>query len=165
MVNLYQIVLVEFNEDEEDILHELWETYLKDDKWWHFFYEGTYTVVRVSKPFVKKVTTFMKQKKVTCRKEGKWIDNIQITKRFQKEFMYIFHGYSTLAMKNIKENNERVSLLLDRVIHCFMNNMSQDERRGEHYGMWEPIMIAESAILRAYTIGDILGRSRANKKS
>jgi len=153
---LYEYKLWNFNEDEEKILHTLWKEVLSEDNWWHFFYEGSYTVIRVTRKSRGKVSNFLKRKGVDCRYAGKWIDNIKTTRESQNEFLYIFHGYSELAMKSIGKSNKDIEFLLDRVVHCFMNNMSSNLRRETTGALWEPMLIAKNAIERAVFIGRIL---------
>jgi hypothetical protein len=166
LVTLYELKINHFNEDQEDILQKLWISILQKDPWWHFFYEGSYTIIRVSTKYLSKTKKFLKDNKIEFKEIGDWIDNIRITKAFQGPFTYIFHGYSELAMRNLSMGNDRVSELLDRVVHCFMNNMSNDKRRneGKLWNWWEPMMVAKSAVGRAYTIGMIVEKYNVSEK-
>jgi hypothetical protein len=163
MIKLHQFKLLDFNEDQQEILYRLWKRHLKKDPWWHFFYEGDYTLLRVSEIFLKKTGVFLQRKKVRFHFNGVWKDNIKTTKKYQEQFMYIFHGYSEIAMKTMGEGNSVVGPLLDRVTHCFMNNMSSRFRRIKMKQYWEPNMIATCAAERALTIGYILGGWSAKK--
>jgi len=157
---LYEIKLPGFNEYNEKKLHTLWKEVLRRDSWWHFFYEGSYTLLRIGEiSFNNGIENHLVAYDIPYEiKKGWWEDNIPITSKFQKEFMYIFHGYSELAMKNFGTTSNKMKPLLDRVLHCFMNNMSSQKRRKQGGVYWEPEMIATCAVERALTIGHILGR-------
>ena len=165
-MNIISIKLENFNEGDEKTLYRVWKRVLRHDPWWHFFYEGNYTLLRVSDPYLIEVCNWFKMYKITYIRQGVWVDNISTTKEFQGEFKYIFHGYSELAMKSIGGTSNKMTLLLDRVVHCFMNNMSSDKRRRSVTQRvdWEPLMIANCAIQRARTIGMIMA-GHYDKKS
>lgn len=156
MVKLYEIRLNNFNEIKEETLHALWKQILHKDPWWHFFYEGTWTLLRVST--TKNIYKWLKKHKIEYEYKKIWKDNIPTTRKFQEEFLYIFHGYSELAMKNFGTTSKEIKPVLDRVVHCFMNNIISDRRREsvDYYADWEPLMIVECGIQRARTIGMIL---------
>lgn len=154
---MVSIKLFDFNEDQLDILKGLYKRHLRKDDKWHFFWEGYYTLIRCQKLFAPKVKGYLRYHKVQFVDQGVWVDNISITKKYQEEFQQIFHGYSVLAMKG---KDEEVDKLIDRVIHCFLNNMSTNERRKGDYTFWEPYKIIDNALQRAVFIGQIIERSK-----
>ena len=63
MVDLHEITLFYFNQDQEAVLYELWNKVLKNhDEWWHFFYEGEETLIRVEAKSLKLVEKLIKKK-------------------------------------------------------------------------------------------------------
>lgn len=154
---MVSIRVFNFNEDQLDILKRLYKRHLIRDHKWHFFWEGSYTVIRCQNMFARKVERFLKYHKFEAEFEGDWVDNIPITKKYQAQFEEIFHGFSVIAMKS---NDKEVDELIDRVIHCFLNNMTTVERRDGDYVFWEPMKIVQNALQRAVFIGQIIERSR-----
>lgn len=163
---MVSIKLHDFNEDQLEILHRLWKRHLRHDKHWHFFWEGYYTLIRCTKMFAPKVRTYLKYHKIKFEDQGVWIDNIEITQQFQTEFQQMFHAFSELAMKTVKKDNDHQTLieLVDRVCHCFLNNMVTNERRDGDYVYWEPSLLMKCALQRATTIGQIIERGRHARK-
>jgi hypothetical protein len=72
----------------------------------------------------------------------------------------MFHTFSELAMKCIKSDDQILAELVDRVCHCFLNNMVTNERRAGDYVYWEPSLLMNCALQRAVTIGQIIERGR-----
>lgn len=104
----------------------LWKLFLKDDPMWHFTLEGTYIEIRVSK-VISELQDFLYNKKwkFTC---FKYEDNIPITRKYQKQFEHIFHGYSELSMLVPREKNmdweigdSEIRQILERCIHLACN--------------------------------------------
>jgi hypothetical protein len=164
---MVSIKVLQYNEDQLDILHALWKRHLRHDRCWHFFWEGYYTLIRCQKMFAPKVEGFLRYHKVKYEKQGVWIDNIEITQKFQNEFRQMFHSFSELAMKTVKRDNDYQTLieLVDRVCHCFLNNMVTNDRRDGDYVYWEPKLLMNCAIQRATQIGQIIERGRHARKS
>ena len=159
---MVSIKIPNFNEDQLHILHRLWKRHLRYDKHWHFFWEGYYTLIRCTKMFAPKVLTYFKYHKIPVEHQGVWIDNIEITKKYQIEFQQMFHSFSEIAMKTVAKDSDDQTLieLVDRVCHCFLNNMVTNERRDGDYVYWEPKLLMNTAIQRATTIGQIIERGR-----
>ncbi len=93
---------------------------------WHFTLEGTYIEIRVSKP-MPKLDNFLKARKWLYTK-FLYKDNISITRKYQKQFEHIFHGYSELSMLIPKEKDMDWELqysetrqVLERCIHLACN--------------------------------------------
>jgi len=101
----------------------LWKLFLKNDPMWHFTLEGSYIELRVSKD-IPRLDEFLNEKKWKYTK-FEYKDCIPITRKYQKEFEYIFHGFSELAMKMPKEKpTDRYSDLhkcYERVVHLYAN--------------------------------------------
>ena len=142
-----------------ELLRGLWQFCLRYDQYWHFFWEGDYTVVRCSLSFQENVSGFLKRNGVVYAMNGEWVDNIPITKKYQKQFMGMFHAFSELAMQM---EDDEFRLILDRVCHCFLNNChtlkrvhKADDLVGTAWAstFWESLCLADVATGRAYTIG------------
>lgn len=105
---------------------------IKDDKW-HFFFEGTYHVIRFDEAVEKDIVKLMKEKE-ELHEELKeyhntwWIsnynENIGVTKKYINEFIPIFHNLSLLTIKT--ETNDLWGVT-NRVFHCFSNMLSERE--------------------------------------
>lgn len=150
-----------FNEDNHKILQSLWKRHLKNrDSKWHFFWEGDYTLIRCQQTFVKRVTGYLRFHGFKVINLEEWVDNIEITEKYQSEFQQIFHAYSEIALKSMNSNITEIKNLFDRVIHCFINNITLPHRREKNGIYFEPWLIAEQAIARAITVGQIIGRRR-----
>jgi len=133
----------------------LWKKFLKDDPMWHFTLEDTYIEIRVSKKMLKLEKYFKDKKWKFIR--FVYQDNIPITRKFQKEFEMIFHGYSELAMKSKSDSDFRIAgfddserkRLIERCIHLIHNMMDVN-------GLDEANNVAGYAVGRAYTTGKYL---------
>lgn len=103
----------------------LWKKFFREDKHWHFTLEGSYIEIRLSKRN-KEMENYLKRKCWDFTK-FKYIDNIPTTRKYQKHYETIFHGYATLIMKVIdtikdedkvkKEKNDTI----ERSIHLLFN--------------------------------------------
>ena len=131
----------------------LWKNFLKDDPMWHFTLEGDYIEVRVSKK-IPALDKFLKAKKWKYT-TFTYLDNIPITRKYQKQFEYIFHGYSELSMLVPREKNldwelaySEVYQLLERCTHLAGNIL------GLTYG-GEARSIMNLALGRAYMAGKL----------
>lgn len=145
-----------------DVIRTLYDEILMWDPEWHFFYEDQYMLVRCGDKYAERVMRILERIEVVYKDQGEWIDNIQITRDYQTAFSSVFHGYSELAMSI---NPEELEPVMDRIIHCFMNNVNSDEFRKiplpkiEESWIWEPTWIVLNAICRAFTLGRIKERS------
>ena len=157
------IMVPRFNENQLDILHRLWKRHLRKDDKWHFFWEGHYTLIRCQSLFVPKVVAFLRYHRIDTVNQGPWVDNIEITKKYQDEFQQMFHAFSEIAMKCVNADNQILAELVDRVFHCFLNNMVTNERRDGDYVYWEPKLVMNCAIQRATTIGQLIERGRRDR--
>ena len=147
--------LLSFDMSNLSTLYQLWKDHLYKDDQWHFFWEGEYTALRISEDSALPVIHFLSANDIKFIDQGPWIDNIKITQKYQKEFAPIFHSFSELAMKNVNSKDDEIDQLIDRVIHCFMNNLMTKTRTEKEGIFWEPLLIAKSAIFRSITIGQI----------
>jgi len=154
---MVSIKVFDFNENQLDILKKLYQKHLIKDNKWHFFWEGDYTLIRCQEVMASKVMRFLRFYKVRSKNEGEWIDNINITLKYQNQFQDIFHGFSIIAMKC---TDEEIDMLLDRMVHCFLNNVTTVERRDGDYIFWEPMKIITNAVQRAVFIGQMIERSK-----
>ena len=156
--------LLSFDMSNLPTLYQLWKDILCKDSKWHFFWEGSYTALRVEFNSVERVIKFLTENKVKFIDQGPWVDNIHTTRKYQKEFMSIFHSFSELAMKNIDSDIGQIDDLIDRVIHCFMNNLMTNDRVKDGGPLWEPLTIAKNAVFRSTMIGQIMWGSTNDDK-
>lgn len=105
-------------------IKKLWKEFFQNDEKWHFTLEGDYMEVRVSKP-IQKLTKWLKDKKITFT-VFTYLDNIPITRKYQKQFEKIFHGLSELSMLvsrkgNLIDESYELQRILERNIHLSFN--------------------------------------------
>lgn len=101
----------------------IWKLFLQNDHTWHFTLEGTYIELRVLN-VDKRIDEYLKKKKWKYERFF-YKDAIPITRKYQKQFESIFHGFSELAVKMPKEKlGEGYSDLYrcyERVVHLYAN--------------------------------------------
>lgn len=134
-----------------ETLRALKKSVFAKDKYWHFFWEGDYTIVRCPSRRGPEVVRWFKNRGITCACEGWYIDNIAITHKYQTEFAPMFHAFSELALKIEAKDLVHV---LERVNHCFLNMACAvfEEERKDNL-LWESKNIAEVALWRAVGVG------------
>jgi hypothetical protein len=154
---------------EEAWLHILYiyENILKNDKYWHFFYECKYSIIRCSRKYKKKVKEYLEINNIKHEYNGPWIDGSYIVETYKEEFINLFHEFSMLA---VKLDEKLLNQTADRVCHCFLNHCTyMAETYRKNYGQhgWESYLMGRLAADRAYYIGrldTILGlKERAQK--
>ena len=144
-----------------ETVKKIWKQFLQDDSTWHFTLEGSYIEFRVdadrkSAKWVHDFENYLAEKKWTYTK-FLYKDNIPITRKYQKQFEKIFHGYSELAMvlpkktsnKTLQEaaaNSSDFSGVTERAIHLFYNINGFDVRAEAYH-------LAQILVGRAYTAG------------
>jgi len=178
-MNIYEINLLhvgyckKFNEDPEltwSILKSLYDKILRRDPFWHFFYEGEFSIVRCSGELTKEVCNFLDEHDVVYTEPSVWVDSSDTVKRFHTVFTTLFHSYSVLAMEY--DDGEWFHVA-DRVIHCYMNHQwyrqwAQWFRKcwGEDY--WEGMALSEHGQRRSgyqnWSRGMLEERAKAEKK-
>jgi ribosomal protein S17E len=123
-----------------EILVGLYKEILHKDPNWHFFYEIFYNIVRCSKKFQNDVEAYLKRESKTVdptdksvithfyyEVKGPWVDNQEITKKYQKHFRAIFHANSEMIMSMALAEDpskiwREIYLIADRLTHCFILN-------------------------------------------
>ena len=101
----------------------IWKLFLQKDDEWHFTLEDTYIELRLVN-YSQKIEKYLKEKKWKYTKFV-YTDSIPITRKYQKQFEKIFHGYSELAMKVPRPNLKKDVKLQDfykdweRIIHLY----------------------------------------------
>lgn len=119
-------------------------------------------MVRCSEGFSIDVQRWLEKHEIAFLGPYVWVDNIPITKKYQKEFRAIFHGYSELAMRSKPTDAAEFFALLDRVTHCFLNNFHLKSRLSEITGcrdvVWESTCLSRAANVRAYSVGRMIER-------
>ena len=150
--------LLDFNEDMEAAwtrILELYNTILKNDDYWHFFYEGKYSIIRCSKKYKNNVEKHLNNNDIVYEYKGPWIDGSTYVEHHKQRFIHIFHEYSMLAIELDEDNFVSVA---DRVCHCFFNHctyMAVSLRQKYGINMWEGDIMGHLAISRAGYIGKI----------
>lgn len=112
-----------------EFIKPLWKTFFKTDQKWHFTLEGDYVEIRVPKK-IKAFDAWLKRKKLSYT-TFEYLDNIPITRKYQKQFEKIFHGLSELSMvvpreKNKVDKRKEVDQVLERCIHLAFNILGYD---------------------------------------
>lgn len=135
----------------------IWKRFLTDDNTWHFTLEGDYIELRInidrkSAQWVHNFENYLRLKKWGYTKFP-YTDNIPITRKYQKQFEKIFHGYSVMAMtlprktwaeKSVVESD--FTTVTERCVHLFYNMCGVDI-------MQEAYHLAQVLVGRAYTAG------------
>lgn len=165
---IYSIKAFDFDFRRIQTLRILHRHVLYTDPQWHFFWEGPYTVFRVSEYKVPEVCDFFNNlkfhdKAIEYKVEGEWIDNVLITKHFQEHFGPIFHEFSELALKIVDDRTEVMDAVLERINHCFLNNLATPERMSNI--LWESEAIMNVGIRRAFTVGRIIEEKTTQYKN
>ena len=142
-------------------IKSIWKRFLKNDQKWHYTLEGTYIELRVVKR-MPALGAYLARKKWPYT-TFTYSHHIPITRKYQKSFEEIFHGFAHLAMnvkrEKSKEEDEKGDLrgVFERCIHllCNLNGMDwRDEYR------W----VSQHALDRAYFTGYINAKEEESKK-
>ncbi len=134
------------------IVKTLWKKFLKADPMWHFTLEGSYIEVRVSDR-IPALDAYLKNKKIPYSTFA-YKDNIPVTRKYQKAFEHIFHGYSELSMHASRPMNidweidgrSHVRQILERCIHLACNILGFSQGG-------ETKAVSAHSLERAYTSG------------
>lgn len=134
-----------------ETVKKIWRKFLQEDNAWHFTLEGTYIELRVAKkmPVLEK---YLREQKLDFI-SFTYKDNIDITRKYQKQFEKIFHGFACLSMTvdlQPKKNCWKTDLyrVLERCIHLAFNLHG--------FSPWEEAeYLALNAIRRAYMAGKL----------
>jgi len=164
---LTEIVLfnTHFDSHGYSLIKKLFKAVLISDPKWHFFWEGDYTVLRVSSDSVKPIIEILEKNIIEHKVKTPWVDNIPITAKYQDCFLDVFHSFSMLAFTmKVPDDVEDV---MDRVIHCFSNMIISpkllkftEEKFGRYgKGYSEPFLVADYLVRRAISMGFLAGRS------
>lgn len=152
---LRHVVLKKFWSKDVETLKELYQEILKNDPYWHFFWEGPDTYLRISPEFERPVIDFLENKEVKIDPVTDWEENIPITRAYQQIFQEMFHLFSVLSMEM---GDDEFWYILERVTRCFLNNARTPERAENLIGspkssldkhLWEPLCLNRIACERA----------------
>lgn len=147
----------------------LYDMYLKDDPYWHFIYEGSYTLIRCSFKYAKKVERYLDKHEIQHKPISWWQEGTHVTTRYKESFRDIFHITSVLTINMAKNGEEDfyINQSADRIVHIFLLqaiylaeiNGDLDRFREVGYGIqyWEAGHMAKLAQFRSYNIGKIDG--------
>jgi hypothetical protein len=148
--------------------------YLKDDPYWHFIYEGHYTLIRCSYKYAKSIERYLDKNEVECKPITWWHEGTHVTALYKNVFKEIFHWTSVLAIEMAKNKEEDfyIAQSADRIVHIFLlqaiylaeMNGDLDRFRKIGYGIqyWEADHMSNLAKFRAYNIGKIDGQKELN---
>jgi len=159
--------LLDFNEDMEaawiHILSIYKEILHSDDKW-HFFYEGTYSIIRCQQKYQKKLERYLENNDIEFRCRGEWLGDHWAVCKYQDHFTRMFHDFSLLAIKMEEKDLIHVA---DRIIHPFFNHcvyMAEDIRKLYGNASWESTMMAHLTVSRAMFAGQMIQLDKQRKK-
>jgi hypothetical protein len=150
----------------------LYDTYLKDDPYWHFIYEGDYALIRCSYMYAKDLEKYFAEHNIEHKPIEWWRESTHVTALYKDVFKEIFHWTSVLAIEMAKneEKDFYISQSADRIVHIFLLqaiyladiNGDLDRFRKIGYGIqyWEADHMADLAKFRAYNIGKIDGHNQ-----
>jgi hypothetical protein len=150
--------LLKFNEDMlASWCHilDIYQRILYKDNYWHFFYEGDYSIIRCSKKYKKNVIKYLEHCEIEYKYMGTWNDGSKAVEEYKTRFTHLFHEFSMLA---IEMKEDWFMLVADRVCHCFFNHctyMAEEARSRYGENMWEGILMGQLAIYRAHHIGKL----------
>lgn len=102
---------------DQKTVKKIYKKFLTKDPNWHFFHEGSYCLIRTTKP-EPGMEKFLVRK---CRADytrGVWDDPHQTVRKYQDHFTIIFHGFTLLGLSYKDKDWPR---LFNRVCHCFCN--------------------------------------------
>jgi len=166
-MKLREIKLLNFGACEYSwsILKTFYKEALCKDKYWHFFWEGDYTVVRCTSTSARAVEKIIKKlrKKENIPLEYQDVEykeNIPATIKHLDAFISIFHGFSVIAITMEKGTIEGT---MERINHCFLNmaGMTEDakamkeflKREGSFKVSYETMLITKIALSRSFMDG------------
>jgi hypothetical protein len=128
-----------FNKDEDlawQVMIEIYEDVLKDDKNWHFFYENWYNIIRCSASFYPELIKKLDELNVYYVEHGEWVDEQPTTRKHQDIYQGLFHYFTLMSFTGYETDD--IKLIYDRVSHCFLNHQfyklkNYREKRGRHW--------------------------------
>ena len=113
------------------IIKDIHENFLKNDPMWHFALEHTYILLRTSGRNAN-LETYLEYNKWKYTHKN-YINSTAITRKYQKDFDYIYHGFALLAVtlpeieSKSRENfglyKTDVFRVLERIFHLACNNL------------------------------------------
>lgn len=132
---------------------------LKKDKYWHYFYEEFYLIIRCKPKLVDDVKALLDKAEVEYLDNGFWVDGNDTVEKYKDVYGPLFHLFTQMALKDY-DAEEEFRGILDRVVHCFMNHQYYAANKYvKMYGdyNWEAEMLGRNARDRAFYSGKICG--------
>ena len=157
-IKLVEFELPNFNENMDIAwcyLRGIHKSVLSKDKYWHFFYEDYYSVIRCSKKYMDDLIQYFEDNTIDYLYKGQWEDGSEYVERYKKQFIPIFHNYSMLSLSLDEHDLVNVS---DRICHSFFNHCTYPAKTyREYYGKhsWEARVMGDLAVSRAEYIGKL----------
>ena len=133
------MIQYEISRDTFGLIRWIYNKFLKDDKDWHFFHEGSYMLIRLKKRN-KSIEKSLKEGNIKFSVRL-WEDAHWLVRKYQSIFKDIFHCYSVLSME-VKKKEFRECL--DRVVHCYCNMSAETLKR---------LKLAEEDAVALYAVG------------
>lgn len=157
--DIIQYNLPNFNEDFDTAWYHIltiYETVLKKDYEWHFFYEGHYNIIRCQNRYTKKLEKYFKENDIEFERKGVWKGDHWAVEKYREHFTRMFHDFSLLALKMAEGEIQAVA---DRIIHPFYNHctyLAETYRKklGEH--AWEGHLMASLTASRSIHSGRLV---------
>ena len=147
------------------LLKRLYHIVLHKDPEWHYFMEGTFNHLRFSYGFWEEIQEILDLHEAHYDEWPEvWEDEQGITAKYQSVFQKLFHDFSLMAMQGYEE--DEIDLILDRVIHCFMNHQQLYllKHREAHGAMTEALLVARYAAKRGEYTGYCAGVNAVKEK-
>jgi len=149
----------------------IYDLYLKDDPYWHFIFEGDYTLIRCSYKYVSTLEKYFQRHDIKHKEVSFWKEGTYVTTNYQPVYKEIFHWTSILAIQMTKNKDEdfNINTAADRIVHVFMLqaiylaelNGDLDKYRKSKLNIlyWEAEHMSNITKYRTYHIGTIAGHN------
>lgn len=156
-MKLKEVRIFEFRGKDKELITEVYNKILYKDKYWHFLFEGKFSVIRCRNRYAKKVSRFFNKKDFNTDIID-YKEDQDITKKYLEQFIPIFHNYSVLAVTFDPDYDDFLTLF-HRIVHCFLNTMSSPDlikkySDGNNW-TWESYIMNQLAIKHAFSRGVI----------
>ena len=159
-------IIINEETDLKELILSVYEV-LKDDTYWHFFWEKEFIIVRFSHEYSDQFVDFILDSPkydslIPFNEDGKttfirkWTESSEYVKMFKEYFTLLFHMNTMMAVHFIKNDSyerETMKNILDRMVHSLMNMSFPayiEDMGNRNPSSYESIMIANVAVDRAF---------------